>query len=147
MTRLPDFRLETYLSRWEFTAPYHLTASDMQTMSVSELLTLADDHDRRVWDGLSLGYTETFGDPGLRRAISQMYSSVDEDDVLCFAGAQEGVYLAMQVLLGANDHAVVVTPNYQSAETVPRMWPASCAPPPGGHPRSPPCCAISTGWS
>ena len=119
MTRLPDFRLEAYLSRWEFTARYHLTASDMQTMSVSELLTLADDHDRRVWDGLSLGYTETFGDPDLRRAISQMYSSVDEDDVLCFAGAQEGIYLAMQVLLGANDHAVVVTPNYQSAETVP----------------------------
>ena len=119
MTRLPDFRLEAYLSRWEFTARYHLTASDMQTMSVSELLTLADDHDRRAWDGLSLGYTETFGDHDLRRAISQMYSSVDEDDVLCFAGAQEGIYLAMQVLLGANDHAVVVTPNYQSAETVP----------------------------
>lgn len=119
MTRLPDFRLEAYLSRWEFTARYHLTASDMQTMSVSELLTLADDQDRRAWDGLSLGYTETFGDPDLRRAISQMYSSVDEDDVLCFAGAQEGIYLAMQVLLGANDHAVVVTPNYQSAETVP----------------------------
>jgi aspartate/methionine/tyrosine aminotransferase len=91
VTRLPDFRLEAYLSRWEFTARYHLTASDMQTMSVSELLTLADDHDRRVWDGLSLGYTETFGDPDLRRAISQMYSSVDEDDVLCFAGAQEGI--------------------------------------------------------
>ncbi|MEU2588518.1 hypothetical protein ABZ612_37885 [Streptomyces avermitilis] len=25
MTRLPDFRLETYFSRWEFTARHHLT--------------------------------------------------------------------------------------------------------------------------
>jgi hypothetical protein len=28
-----------------------------------------------------------------------------------------------------------------------RRWPASCAPRPGGPPRSRPCCVISTGWS
>ena len=38
MPTLPDFRLETYFSRWEFKAKYHLTASDAQTMSLSELL-------------------------------------------------------------------------------------------------------------
>ena len=43
MTRLPDFRLETYFSRWEFTARHHLTASDVQTMTLGELLALADD--------------------------------------------------------------------------------------------------------
>ena len=31
MPTLPDFRLETYFSRWEFKAKYHLTASDAQT--------------------------------------------------------------------------------------------------------------------
>ena len=36
-----------------------------------------------------------------------------------FAGAEEGLYVAMQVLLGPGDHAIVVTPNYQAAETVP----------------------------
>ena len=49
MTRLPDFRLETYFSRWEFTARHHLTASDVQTMPMAELLALAGvsaaDHD------------------------------------------------------------------------------------------------------
>ena len=28
-----------------------------------------------------------------------------------------------------------------------RRWPGSCAPPPGGRPRSRPCCAISTSWN
>ncbi|WP_329454325.1 pyridoxal phosphate-dependent aminotransferase [Streptomyces sp. NBC_01497] len=119
MTPLPDFRLENYFSRWEFTARHHLTASDAQTMTLPELLALADDEDRHAWETLSLGYTETFGDPALREAIADMYTHADADDVICFAGAEEALYLAMQVLLGPDDHAVVVTPDYQSAETVP----------------------------
>ncbi|MFI1581126.1 aminotransferase class I/II-fold pyridoxal phosphate-dependent enzyme [Embleya sp. NPDC020630] len=119
MTRLPDFRLETYFSRWEFTARHHLTASDAQTMTLSELLELADDSDRDAFEHLSLGYTETFGDPGLRSAIAGTYDHIEPDDVICFAGAEEALYVAMNVLLDAGDHAIVVTPNYQSAETVP----------------------------
>jgi hypothetical protein len=38
---------------------------------------------------------------------------------LCFAGAEEGVYIAMRVLLNRDDHAIVVVPNYQAAETIP----------------------------
>ncbi|GAA2964472.1 aminotransferase class I/II-fold pyridoxal phosphate-dependent enzyme [Kitasatospora cinereorecta] len=119
MTRLPDFRLESYLSRWEFTARHHLTASDVQTMTLSELLAFADDRDRAAFESLSLGYTETFGDPTLREVIAQTYERADAADVICFAGAEEALYLAMNVLLGVGDHAVVVTPNYQAAETVP----------------------------
>ncbi|WP_432093584.1 aminotransferase class I/II-fold pyridoxal phosphate-dependent enzyme [Streptomyces sp. bgisy100] len=119
MTRLPDFRLETYFSRWEFTARHHLTASDVQTMTMAELLSLAGEEDRRAWETLSLGYTETFGDPELRRVIAGTYTHADADDVICFAGAEEALYLAMQVLLEPGDHAVVITPNYQAAETVP----------------------------
>ncbi|WP_409494359.1 aminotransferase class I/II-fold pyridoxal phosphate-dependent enzyme [Amycolatopsis sp. cmx-11-12] len=119
MAALPDFLLEKYFSHWEFTARHHLTASDAQTMKMTELLALADDHDRAAWESLALGYTETFGDPELRQAIAGTYTMANADDVLCFAGAQEALYLSMQVLLDPSDHAVVITPNYQSAETVP----------------------------
>ena len=119
MSRLPDFRLETYFSRWEFAASHHLTASDAQTLTLGELLELADDDDRAAFQTMSFGYTETFGDPGLRQAISEMYTAVSADDVICFAGAEEALFLAMQVLLDGDDHAIVITPNYQAAETVP----------------------------
>ena len=33
MTTLPDFRLETHFSRWEFKAKHHMTASDAETMT------------------------------------------------------------------------------------------------------------------
>ena len=68
---------------------------------------------------MSLGYTTPRGDPALREAIARSYERVDADDVICFAGAEEALYIAMNVLLDAGDHAVVVTPNYQAAETVP----------------------------
>ncbi len=119
MATLPDFKLERYFSRWEFTARYHLCASDMESMSVHELLALASAEDRARWDGLTLGYIETFGTPALRAAIAATYDSISNEDVLAFAGAEEGIFAAMQVLLQPDDHAIVVTPNYQSAETLP----------------------------
>ena len=119
MTTLPDFRLETYFSRWEFAARHHLTASDAQSMSLSELLALASPEDRHAFEHLHLGYTQTYGAPALRDAIADLYSGRGADDVVCFAGAEEGIYIAMRVLLEPGDHAIVVTPNYQSAETVP----------------------------
>jgi aspartate/methionine/tyrosine aminotransferase len=119
MPVLPPFRLESYFARWEFAARYNLTASDAQTMTLAALLELADAEGRARWDTLALGYTQTRGLPELRAEIAATYTELEPDDVLCFAGAEEALYLAMQVLLEPGDHAVVLTPNYQAAETVP----------------------------
>lgn len=114
-----DFELERYFSKWEFTAKYHMTASDIQSMSLSELLALASDADREAFESQWLGYTETYGHPELREEIAGTYDTASPEDILCFAGAEEGVYIAMRVLLTKSDHAVVAVPNYQAAETVP----------------------------
>jgi aspartate/methionine/tyrosine aminotransferase len=119
MPVLPDFKLETYFSKWEFTARYHMTASDVQSMTMAELLAMGSEEQRAAFQNLWLGYTETFGDPALRESIAGLYEGMQSADVLCFAGAGEGIYIAMHVLLEKGDHAIVVTPNYQSAETVP----------------------------
>ena len=119
MTALPDFRLETYFSKWEFTARYHMCASDMESITLSELLAMAGPAERESFEKLSLGYTETYGAPPLRAAIAATYEGLEAEDILCFAGAEEGIYAAMLALLGPDDHAVVVTPNYQSLESLP----------------------------
>lgn len=36
-----NFELETYFSKWEFTARHHMTASDMESMDVQSLLAMA----------------------------------------------------------------------------------------------------------
>lgn len=117
--RMRDFALEVHFSKWEFTARYNLAGSDAETLPISELLEMAAPGDRKAFEKLELGYTETFGSPALRSAIADTYDAIGEDRVLCLAGAQEGIYIASQVLLEPGDHAIVITPNYQSAETVP----------------------------
>lgn len=119
MTTLPDFKLETYFSKWEFTARYHMTASDAESMRLDELLAMGTDTQREAFSRQWLGYTETFGAPALRAAIAATYDGTQAAGIVCFAGAEEGLYIAMHVLLEKDDHAIVVTPNYQSAETVP----------------------------
>ena len=114
-----NFELEKYFSKWEFTADHHMTASDMESLSLADLRAMASDDDRACFDDLWLGYTETWGAPELREAIAQTYEKIQADNVLCMAGAGEGIYAAMRVLLNNYDHAIVIVPNYQSAETVP----------------------------
>ena len=114
-----DFALERYFSRWEFTARYHLAASDLESMSMADLLQHASSEDREAFEQVWLGYTQTYGAPELRQQIAATFDHIDPDDVLCFAGAEEGVYVAMRVLLKPGDHAIVVVPNYQAAETLP----------------------------
>lgn len=117
---LPEFRLESYFGIWEFKARYHLTASDAQTLPLMQLLAMAGEEDRERWEHLDLGYVPSEGTPELRSAIAQTYDSIDAADVACFSGAEEGLYCAMHALLAPEEHAVVLVPNYQSMESVPR---------------------------
>lgn len=121
MTGLPDFRLETHFAKWEFKAKYHMTASDAESMSLNDLLSMATDADREAFDKLWLGYTETYGEPELRTIISKMFDALSSENILCFAGASEGIFAANTVLLDRDSHAIVVTPNYQSHETLPSV--------------------------
>lgn len=119
MTALPAFPLEVYFSKWEFMARYNLMASDAQTISLAQMLGLARDPEREAWELQTFGYVPSRGTPELREAIAQTYDRIAPEDVIAFAGAQEGLYCAMHALLGSDDHAVVLLPNYQSMEIVP----------------------------
>jgi aspartate/methionine/tyrosine aminotransferase len=114
-----DFALEVYFSKWEFAAKYNMTGSDGENIRLPELLSYASSEDRADFDNVNLGYTETFGSPSLRMEIAKTYETIKPEHLLCYAGAEEGIYVVMKVLLNKDDHAIVITPNYQAAETVP----------------------------
>lgn len=125
MMQIADFSLERYFAQWEFAVRYVLCASDAEPYSLGELLALADADARGRWESLSLGYTESLGLPALRAEIAALYEQIGADDVITFAGAEEGVFLAMHALLDASDHAVVVWPAYQSLYEIARSIGAS----------------------
>ena len=125
---LQDFELEIYFAKYEFEAKYLLCCSDAETLTMKELLSMAaedspDALDR--WNNLSLGYTESKGLPLLREEIARQFYSDDSfdiklgaSDVICFAGAEEGIYATMRAILQPADHVIVVTPCYQSLISV-----------------------------
>lgn len=118
--QIADFTLERYFARWEFKARYLLCASDLEALSLQELLALADEPARAMWDELRLGYTESLGAPALRDEIAGLYDTATREDVLVCVGAEEAIFLTMHALLGAGDHAVVLWPAYQSLYEVAR---------------------------
>jgi aspartate/methionine/tyrosine aminotransferase len=118
--RIADFALERYFARWEFAVEHVACASDVEGWSMVELLALAEDETRAMWDGLRLGYTESTGHPLLRAEIAKLYDSIAADDVLVFAGAEEAIFCLMSTALGEGDHVVVTWPGYQSLYEVAR---------------------------
>jgi aspartate/methionine/tyrosine aminotransferase len=116
--RLDEFALERYFARWEFSAELLLCASDIEGWPMAELLGLADEEGLRRWHELRLGYTESPGDPALRKEIASLYETVTADDVLVFSGAEEAIFALHNVLLGPGNRAVVVRPAYQSLAEV-----------------------------
>jgi len=112
--RIADFKLERYFARWEFVAKYLLCASDAESFRADEIVAMADDQTRALWNGLHLGYTESPGHPLLRREIAALYPGLTADDVLVFAGAEEAIFAFSNVVLHAGDHVVVTWPGYQS---------------------------------
>ena len=118
--RIADFALERYFARWEFAVEHLLCASDVQGLPMAEVLALADDESRGLWDDLTLGYTESTGHPRLRREIAALYEQLTADDILVFAGAEEAIFCLANVALGPGDHAIVTWPGYQSLYEVAR---------------------------
>lgn len=117
---IPDFKLERYFAKWEFAAPYLLCASDVQGYRMADLLALADDDCRALWNDLTLGYTEASGHPLLRAEIAGLYEGVAPDEILTFAGAEEAIFALMNVALRPGDHALVMWPGYQSLYEIAR---------------------------
>lgn len=120
--KIPPFKLEEFWKKYEFTAPYLLCCSDAESWKLSEILELVDPETRTLWESLNLGYTESPGLPLLQKEIAKLYSHIDCEQVLTFAGAEEGIYCAMRTLVEPGDHVIVIDPCYQSLRTLPESF-------------------------
>ncbi|MBD3196693.1 MAG: aminotransferase class I/II-fold pyridoxal phosphate-dependent enzyme [Candidatus Lokiarchaeota archaeon] len=111
--KINKFKLEEFFAKYEFNVKYSLCSSDCETFSVKELLAL-DKKYRNDLLTLRLGYTESFGNPLLREEIAKLYEGHNKDDILVFSGAEEAIFIFMNVLLDTNESVIVQFPAYQS---------------------------------
>lgn len=115
--KIAPFKIERYYARYEFTAPYMLSSSDCESMTIRDLLAL-EPGAAESFDSHWLGYTEAPGSPELRQAITSLYTTIAPKDLLVFTGAEEGIFTAMNALLDRGDHVIVHAPAYQSLYSI-----------------------------
>ncbi len=110
---LESFHLERYFAQWEFRAKYLLSASDCESMSIQDVLDIAGEPVSSL-AALRLGYTESQGDPALRRAIARYHQSIKPEQIVLTNAPEEAIFLAMMALLRTGDRVIVQVPCYQS---------------------------------
>ena len=116
--QITPFRIEEYMGRYEFAAKYLLSSSDAESQTIEELLSLepgAHDAFLKHW----CGYTESPGAPWLREVLATIYTQIHADQIVVVSAAEEAIFLFYHALLTPDDHAIVETPCYESALTVP----------------------------
>lgn len=111
--KLNDFKLEVFFEKHEFTAPYLLTQSDCESMTVKDLLAYEPGSTDALLNGW-LGYTEVAGNPELREQISKLYTTMGKDNIIVHVGAQEAIFNFMNAFLNKGNHVISQFPIYQS---------------------------------
>jgi aspartate/methionine/tyrosine aminotransferase len=115
------FKLEEYLAKYEFSAKFLLCCSDAESFSMLEIIDMASSKEMDLWNNLRLGYTESPGLPALRKTVAEeLYPMLDGENILMFAGAEEGIFCALHTLIEEGDHVIVLTPCYQSLLEIPK---------------------------
>lgn len=117
--KINPFLTEQFFSEYEFTSPHMLASSDCETLSIQAVLEMAGATLADLAD-VTLGYTESQGNPELRALIATMYSEVRSEDVVVLTSPVEGIYLAMQTLLEPGDEVVALRPAYDALTNVAR---------------------------
>ena len=94
------------------TIQYNLSESSVTDLKMGELNLLLHD--------LSLEYIGHRGKPELRKLIVKGYINLNKENVLVTNGAAGALFIINTSLLTANDHLIVVRPNYATNIEVPK---------------------------
>ena len=111
--KINHFILERYFAKHEFTAKYLLSSSDCDGYALKYVLDGASTEELALWENMTLGYTESEGNPLLREIISTNYKTQSIDNIIV-ATPGELNFISMNVLLTSSDHVITVAPCYQS---------------------------------
>ena len=116
---LKPFLLERYFAEYEFSTRYLLSSSDCDGLPLQQLLAMANEDELKLWNNLTLGYTESSGHPLLRDKIAGQYQTISADEVSVMSPGEVS-FIFMNVVLKKEDHVICIAPAYQSLYEVVR---------------------------
>lgn len=119
--RITPFAVEQWMNEFELQCTHNLAETCVASLTVAELLTLADVGPAFLEQllPLKLTYGAIEGSDRLRSAIARLYAHKGIHDVLVTHGAIGANALVYQALVGPGDRVVSVLPAYQQHYSIP----------------------------
>lgn len=120
--RIEPFGVELWMNEFETTCDYNLAETCVDSLTLEELLALADTTPEQLMSELlpmRLSYGEIIGSERLRTAIAALYETKTAAQVIVAHGAIGANALVHHGLVEADDRVISLVPNYQQHYSIP----------------------------
>jgi aspartate/methionine/tyrosine aminotransferase len=122
--KIKDFGVERWMDLYETRCTYNLAETCVESLTVDQLLTLANKQDSILDElrALKLTYGAIEGSTRLREAISAMYARQSPENLIVTHGAIGGNALVYETLVEPGDTVISVLPTYQQHYSIPESY-------------------------
>lgn len=121
--KLPRFGVEGWLNSYEREAVYDIAGVSIEALTLQELFELTGESETAFYQELlakKLNYGWIEGSPEFKKAVSQLYVSVTENQILQTNGATGANMLVLYGLIEPGDHVISLYPTYQQLYDIPK---------------------------
>ena len=119
--KIEPFLVERFMSAYEHQAELNLAETCVDPFSLHEFLAFVGREDfLKDLEGIKMTYGFVEGSPELREGISDLYESVEPENVLATGGAIGANFLVFYSLVEPGDKIISVFPAYQQLYSVPK---------------------------
>lgn len=120
--QIQPFAVEEWMNEFETRCDYNLAETCVESLTIAELLTLADHRADDLRDELlamKLTYGDIVGSERLRTLVAGLYDTREPNDVVITHGAIGANHLVHLTLVEPGDRVVSAVPNYQQHTSIP----------------------------
>ncbi len=114
MFDLNPLYMSKFRAKWKHLNCLSLSATNPQPFTLDELNQLLGENILNFDPQMSLDYGNASGLPALRHALkTHLFPSLEEENIITSAGAQEGIFVAMHALLKKGDEVISFSPIFE----------------------------------
>lgn len=122
------FAVEDWMNKYEISATYNIAETCVDSLTVEELISMDGTNPEDFFRSLAskkLTYGHIEGSPEFRTLVSQLYTTVEAQQVLVMNGGIAANFLVFYSLVKPGDHVISVHPTYQQIYDVPKSFGAT----------------------
>lgn len=120
--KIKTFKVERWMNEYEEKAKYNLAETCIDSLTIRELLTLADKDTDKYMEELAdtrMTYGHIFGSPELLSGIAGLYKDVEPKNIVPTHGAVGANNQIITTLISPEDNMISVMPTYQQHYSIP----------------------------